>query len=296
MTSISNVITQTGPIKLDNYKVDKSILSFSIPSKTIQWNTFLGYKKESIDNFIHIRTEHGLDILCPERYQILTSQGLKNVKDLQLGDLTYVPLGWHPNSQEVSGTYGYGVFFNPTKRPTQMHNILLDEFLGFCSEFEVDLNHTKFQQDRTIPHIQFNVNPFELNKANLGKFLGGVFDTWGTFNTSLKCYEIVFEEREFLETIQLLLLSLGVVSKIVRRITDTTKLYSLIVSKYYMYKINTLLKGALIEKHKYIPERVMPQNYTTSSVIYCEEVSVRYTIPCLKSELFVLNGIVVCEP
>jgi hypothetical protein len=105
-------------------------------------------------------------------------------------------------------------------------------------------------------------------KHGVCSYLGGVLDSVGNYNASLKMYEIEHSSKEKLFLLHILFQAIGVKSKIVRRIKPKIISYSLLVLKEFTGNLQEQISCVLVNGRKHLPcKKTEVDSYFTDKIV-----------------------------
>jgi hypothetical protein len=247
-------ITPQSEVKATDLRAGQQVLSYA--HGKIVWTDIVAVEVQPAKEVYSVKFDSGRQVICTHDHKFLCENKAMTewivAEDLVEGDNVVTPTNWAVASSSTTDYYWYGLqYFSK--------NIIrynLDRLLDNLNLTEYSFNRTKLERDSVLELECEELSPFSFCRQELTTFIDGVLDGIGNYNVSLKMYEIELDNREGLETLQTLMQSLGLQSRLVRRIRPRTIKYSLLINKLHSPLLTSMFKCELTDLHKDIHRKL----------------------------------------
>lgn len=243
-------ISKSGEVIANDLVEGQEILSYNNRKNVAKWTKVVAVEAQLPKEVYTIKLNSGRSLTCTYDHKFLCENNSMSewieAQDLVEKDNIIIPMNWLEGDVPHTDYYWEGLQYFSTK----VLRYDLDRLLDNLKSTDVAFNRTALEKSNIVEMDAQLTNPFTMNRAELYTFLGGVMDSVGIYNASLKTYEFELTKREELETLQSLFQSVGIQSRIVRRIRPREIGYSLLIYKLHSPILSETIRSILTDMHR----------------------------------------------
>lgn len=289
-------ITRSGEVIANNLKAGEEVLSYNNRKNSPKWTKVVAVEAQKPKEVYTIKLASGRAVTCTYDHRFLCENNSITewieAQDIVEKDQVILPMNWLVGNELHTDYYWEGIqYFSKA-----VLRYDLDRILDNLKATDVIFNRNKLEKDSIVEMDAELTNPFTMNRAELCTFIGGVIDSIGIYNASLKTYEFELNSRDDLETLQILFQSIGIQSRIVRRIRPKEIGYSLLIYKLHAPILSETIRSLLTDMHRSQHKKLRFENirdYMLDSVTDVKNLGNQPTIGVeTEDHRHVTNGIV----